>query len=219
MADIQLICPACGHTHTVSEYVEERSIACSACGQAIALPERKSVKAGLELKRRETTIPDEKIIRAEEPESEAGAPALPAAAERIPSGTARDMRRVKVSKLKALLSGLMFIVLAGVLVYIRFQAGLPGIPVEKLKLYGMLAIAVFYLLAIVLALRDNMFDGLLSIIVPMYPFYYLFFLCSNIFVRAVVGALLVAFGYDLLLFIQDKATEISGRADYLIRRR
>lgn len=217
MADIQLVCPACGKTHAVSEYVEERSIACSACGQAILPPQRKSVKIGLGLKRREPSSPDEQIIRAEEPESETGAPVLPVAAERISAGTARDIRRVKADKRKVWLNGLIFIVLAGALAYIRFQAGLPGVPLEKLKLFGMLAIAAFYLLAVVLALRDNMFDGLLSIVVPLYPFYYLFFSCGNIFMRALAGALLVVFGFDLLLFLQGKAVEISGVVDHWIQ--
>lgn len=209
MADIQLFCPDCGKTHAVSEYIEKRSITCSACGQTISMPELKAASTDAGLKQRKELRLSKPMPRMEEPRSETGAPVLPTAAERISSGTARDMRRVRTSKRKTWLSGLIFIVLAGTLAYIRFYADLPEISPEKLKLYGILALAACYLLAIVIALRDNMFDGLLAIFLPLYPFYYLFFSCSNLYMRALVGALLAAFGYDLLLFLQAKGIAMS----------
>ena len=129
----------------------------------------------------------------------------------------RDNHRVKANLLKVWLSTLIFLVLAGGLAYIRFYGGWPGMPLETLKWYGMLAIAVAYLFIIGLALRDNMFDGLLSIVVPLYPFYYLFFSSSALFTRALVGALLVVFGYDALLYFQGWAAGVIDAVNYWIR--
>ncbi|MBI2437336.1 MAG: hypothetical protein HYV36_00775, partial [Lentisphaerae bacterium] len=77
----------------------------------------------------------------------------------------------------------------------------PFLPRETLKYYGKLAIACAYFFSIGLALRDNMFDGLLSIVVPIYPFYYLFMLSGAVLTRALVGALLAVFGYDTLIVL------------------
>ena len=200
MADIQLTCPACGRLQTVSEFVEEPALACSACGQTLVLPERKP--DGLKLKLRAPPRSREQAIPANAPASNGNAPVLPSLVARRSANLARDIHRGQAHALITWLSWLFFLALAGGLAYIRFYGGWPGVPLETLKWYGLLAMAAAYLFVIGLALRDNMFDGLLAIVVPLYPFYYLFFNSSALFMRALVGALLVAFGYDTLLFLQ-----------------
>lgn len=211
MADVQLTCPACGRIQTVSEYVEEREMACPACGQAITLPERKSGKIGLQLKRREPPAP------AAAPGAADQASGLPSLVAGRTAGAARNSRRIQAQTLKIGLNSLLFLVLAAGLAYIRFYNGLPGVPLETVKLYGLLAVAAAYLLIIILALRDNMFAGLLAIVVPFYPFYYLFFSSSVLFVRALVGALLVAFGYDTLLFVQAWSAGVVAAVNHWIQ--
>jgi len=201
MADIQLTCPACGQLQTVSEFAEESARVCADCGQAMTLPEPKC-GSGLQLKRREPPRAREQAVQADGPVPAGNAPGLPSLVARRSASMTRNVRRVQAHALSVWLSALVFLVLAGGLAYVRFYGGWPGVPLETLKLHGMLALAAVYLLVIGLALRDNMFDGLLSIVVPLYPFYYLFFYSSAVFVRALVGALLVAFGYDALLYLQ-----------------
>ena len=199
MADIQLTCPACGRLQTVSEYVEEPAIPCPACGQTIALPERKPVNPGLHLKRRDPPRPREQAVHAG---AAVNGSALPSLVARRSANVARGDHWVQAHTLRVWLSALIFLALAGGLAYIRFYGGWPGMPLETLKWYGMLAVAAAYLFAIGLALRDNMLDGLFAIVIPLYPFYYLFFSSGAVFMRALVGALLVAFGYDTLLYLQ-----------------
>jgi len=187
-------------------------MACPACGQVLALPERKPGNSGLKLKRRDPPRPREQAVHADASGSADNVPALIA---RRSASLARDTRRVKAhaltaNPLRAWLSALVFLVLAGGGAYIRFYGGWPGIPLETLKWYGMLTVAAAYLFVIGLALRDNMFDGLLAIMVPLYPFYYLFFSSSALLTRALVGALLVVFGYDTLLFLQGWAGGVVG---------
>lgn len=211
MADIQLTCPACGQLQTVSKFVEEPVLACPACGQALVLPERKDMSLGLRLKRRDPPRTREQTVHADVPGSADNIPSFSSLVTRRSASIAHhDTRRVQARALRAWLSALVFLVLAGGLAYIRFYGDWPLLPLETLKLYGLLAIAAAYLLVIGLALRDNMFDGLLSIVVPLYPFYYLFFSSSALFVRALVGALLVAFGYDTLIFLQGWAAGVVG---------
>ncbi|MDP2991545.1 MAG: hypothetical protein Q8O57_13375 [Kiritimatiellota bacterium] len=171
----------------------------------------------LKLKQREPPRSHEHAAHADAPGSADNVSALPALVVRRSAVLARDAHRVQAHALRAWLSALIFLVLAGGLAYIRFYGSWPGLPLETLKWYGILAVAAAYLFIIGLALRDNMFDGLLSIVVPLYPFYYLFFSSSALFTRALVGALLVAFGYDTLLYLQGWADGIIDAVNHWIR--
>ena len=202
MADIQLACPACGRLHIVKEFVEGHAVACPVCGQAMTMPERKPGKPGLKLKQCVSPRPREPVVHAPASGPAYNVLAVPTPSARLLASAVRDVNRVQANALRVWLAALVFLVLAMGLAYVRFYGGWPGMPPATLKGYGMLAIAAAYLFIIGLALRDNMFDGLLSIVVPLYPFYYLFFSSSAIFTRALVGALLVAFGYDTLLYLQ-----------------
>ena len=189
-------------------------MACPECGQAMALPER---KPGLVLKRCDPPRPREQAILANAPGSADNVPSVPSLVTWRSASMARDTHRIQANVLRVWLSALVFLVLAGGLAYIRFYGGWPGMPLETLKWYGMLAIAAAYLFVIGLALRDNMFDGLLSIVVPLYPFYYLFLSSSALFTRALVGALLVVFGYDTLLYLQGWAAEVVNTVNHWIK--
>jgi len=217
MADIQLTCPACGQRHTVSEFAGEQGRACPACGQTLVLPEGQTGKTGLQLKRRAPPQSREQAVHADAPGSAGDLQGFSSLIARRSAGTELDHRRVQAHTLKVWLSAMVFLALAGGLAYLRFYGGWPGLPLERLKLYGMLAIAVAYLFIIGMALRDNMFDGLLAIVIPLYPFYYLFFSSSAVFMRALVGALLVAFGYDTLLYLQGWAAVASDAVNRWIR--
>lgn len=209
MADIQIICSACGQSQTVSEYAQESKLTCPACGQSLARPEVEPRKIGLAIKQPEPHREREQQILV---------PAVPLAAERGSRSTVRDIQRVKASRRKIWLSVLVFLVLAGTLAYLRFYGEWQFLPRETLKHYGRWAIAGAYLLIIGLAVKDNMFDGLLAIVVPLYPFYYLFLLSGTVFLRAIVGALVVVFGYDALVVLQGWASQVVAAVNSWIER-
>ncbi|MDD5483414.1 MAG: hypothetical protein PHP98_07165 [Kiritimatiellae bacterium] len=114
-------------------------------------------------------------------------------------------------------SWFLFILLGGGLVYIRFFEGWPAIAPDILKQYGMIAVGILYLTAVFLAVKDNMFDGLLALIVPFYPFYYLFFKSGSPLLCAIVAAFLAAFGFDCLLFLQRFLLKMMDRTTSLIQ--
>jgi len=119
-----------------------------------------------------------------------------------PSYVKQDTDRLRRQRLLVAAGWVIFIVLAAALVYARFFAVIPGIEPALIKKYGMIAVGGAYLISILLALKDNMFDGLLAIVVPFYPFYYLFFNSGSILFRSLTAALLTAFGYDCLVLLQ-----------------
>lgn len=117
----------------------------------------------------------------------------------------RDLSQKLRQNIRFAASCIFFIVLGSGLIYIRFFASLPGLAPDLLKQYGMIAVGIVYFVSIFVAIKDNMFDGLLAIVVPFYPFYYLFFICGSFFLRALTAVLLVAFGFDCLMFLQNIA--------------
>jgi len=129
----------------------------------------------------------------------------------------RDSSRRLRQNILLMAGWLFFIVLGGGLIYIRFFSGLPGLAPDLLKQYGMIAVGITYLVSIFLAIKDNMFDGLLAIVVPFYPFYYLFFKGGSIVLCALSAALLAAFGFDCLLFLQNIALKLMDRVAYWIQ--
>jgi len=115
----------------------------------------------------------------------------------------RDTSHILRQNFRFAAGWLLFIVFGGGLVYLRFFSHIPGLAPDLLKQFGMIAVGITYLVSIFLALKDNMFDGLLAIVVPFYPFYYLFSGCDSFFFRAIAAALLAAFGFDCVLLIQN----------------
>ncbi len=218
MADIILTCPACGKQTPVSEHVSHRTVSCQACQQAIPMPERqRSPDSKLKLR----SLAETHIAPIPTPPSDDAGNRLPTAGGRRPrtmaAGSRRDIRRIKISRMMQWLSWLVFVALATAMYLIRFQLDLPGISPATLKTAGLVAVGIAYLVGIAAALRDNMFDGLLAIVVPLYPFYYLLLITNALFLRAIVAALLVGFGYDLMMFLQAGWTRVYNGINYWIQ--
>ena len=174
------------------------------------MPEKDIKRDGLKLKKNYY----EPLTRAEpdvsDSESESSLP--PTAFHRK-----HDTSQILRQNIRFAAGWLLFIVFGGGLVYLRFFSNIPGLALDLLKQYGMIAVGITYLVSIFLALKDNMFDGLLAIVVPFYPFYYIFGGCGSAFFRAITAALLAAFGFDCLLLIQNIALKVFDRVSYWIQ--
>ena len=165
------------------------------------MPENAIKNGGLKLKKNyyETTAPGA--------ESEPAGSAPPTPFHRKHDTSERLWQNIHIA-----VAWLLFLILGGGLVYFRFISNLPWLTPNLYKQYGMMAVGIIYIVSIFFALKDNMFDGLLAIIVPFYPFYYLFTGCSSLFFRAIAAALLAAFGYDCLLMVQSLSLKVFDKA-------
>ena len=155
---------------------------------------------------------DESIVSANEGEDSSTTPATPFTFQRK-----HDKSNSFRQNMRFVAGWLLFIILGGALTYFRFFSNIPGLAPDLYKQYGLIAIGVIYVISIFLALRDNMFAGLLAIVVPFYPIYYIFSWCGSVLFRAVCAALLVAFGYDFLLLVQSFALIIFDKVSYWIQ--
>ena len=98
------------------------------------------------------------------------------------------------------LSWIVFLVLTPILFRLRFGGVLADKSLEDCKTYGMIGLGVIYGIVVLDAFRDEMFQGLLSLFIPPYTVYYLFFRSDSFGLRALLGALVIAFGYDTYLW-------------------
>lgn len=178
------------------------------------MPENDIKRNGLKLKKNyyEPLTQAEPDVSEKQTDSESDSSLPP-----TPFHRKRDPSRILRQNIRFVAGWLLFIVFGGGLVYLRFFSNIPGLAPDLLKQYGMIAVGITYLVSIFLALKDNMFDGLLAIVVPFYPFYYIFSGCGSAFFRAIAAALLAAFGFDCLLLIQNIALKIFDRVSYWIQ--
>lgn len=124
---------------------------------------------------------------------------------------AREHRRQNMTTLTLVGSWAMFLLLGSGLAYFRFVYAPVNIApalFADIRNFAVLAIVICYIITVLMALKDDVFQGLLSLAIPMYPFYYLFAESATVFFRSAVAALLAGFGYDFCISMRDVAVHV-----------
>lgn len=210
MADITVTCSQCGNNITVSEYVEADFLTCLRCRQKVSLPKDRveAPQAAAKLKLASPGSATQPAA-APAPSTPAGAPALVDEVRRNTPAMKRLRRRRKPAALShALVSGGIFTLMAGGLLYLRFYPdAMPGGQRELLITAAIAALGVLHVSVIAYAFADEAFHGVMCTIIPGYSLYYLYVHADQMLLRAVVGALLIAFGVDTVQAIQKFAHE------------
>jgi hypothetical protein len=193
MADITITCGHCGNCITVSEYVESDSLVCVKCRQTVPVP-RRMPEAPLTAKLKLAT------------------PAPPPSTPTIPTGTPmgnqasalrRRRRRRPVGIQPAVWGYVTFIVLAAALLYLRFYPeAMPAARRELLIMGAIASLGFLHLCVIAYAFADDAFHGVLTALIPGYSIYYLYTAADQFLLRAVVAALLLAFGLDAFQYVK-----------------
>jgi hypothetical protein len=191
MADITLTCGQCGNLITVSEYVEADTLVCAKCQQTVPVPRR---------------IPEASPaarLKLAAPPPPPSAPLPDEAAPKRRAPRLRRLRRRSRGIQPAVWGYVTFILLAAALVYLRFYPdAMPGDRREQLVTAAIAALGFLHVSVIAYAFADDAFHGVLCAIIPGYSVYYLYTQADQFLLRAVVGALLLAFGLDTLQFIR-----------------
>ena len=100
-------------------------------------------------------------------------------------------------------SWILFVVLAAVCYVLRYR-NILSLNNLQLTIDGaLIAFACIHLYVITLAFSDDSFQAVLCLLIPFYSLYYLFFLSDAFYLRALVAALAIAFGWDALVFARD----------------
>jgi len=121
-----------------------------------------------------------------------------------------------------LLAFLLFAVIGAVTGYLRYgsERGLPGsehLPValiEDLMQYAWGGILLLNLIVVLKAMSDNMFQGILCLLLPGWSVIYLLFISDNFYLRAVFFGCLVGIGQDgstqLYAIVSDAMNAVSN---------
>ena len=96
----------------------------------------------------------------------------------------------------------IFLALGGLMGALRYTNILPSEYLKMMKDYGPYVMAGIYLILILDAFKTGAFTGILALLIPFYPFYYLFMVSDNFYLRAVIAGICVGIGEDSLYFYQ-----------------
>lgn len=209
MADVVYQCTQCERKITVSEYADAATLTCPDCGN----PELARAVAGADggpgpgrpLRLRPRTRDAEGGSAG--PAKKNATPRPPTQAD-IMKDAFGPVRKVPGHTYKGgiwsvLGAWLLFFGIGGITYVLRFQEiGLPGEFKPLLRDYAWIPLAVLWLVTVAAAVRDSVFAGILCLMIPGFFLYYLM-IRDHFYLRAVTFGLLVGFGYDTALLVQE----------------
>lgn len=225
MADIEYRCIKCDAIRVVSEFADASKLKCAACGEglrkasdpppvvtrrgdpdpveitpAAGASRLKVAKLQREQIDAEVFQPVKSAPVQEQPEKRSVADEL----LRQPLELHPKVKRKKKSLNHLLYSALLFLVLAAGTGYLRYgiEMQLPGSAAlnadlikEALKFAGW-GIVLLNLVVVIRAMSDNMFQGLLCLLIPGYSVYYLLLVSDNFYLRAAIFGCLIGIAQD-----------------------
>jgi len=103
---------------------------------------------------------------------------------------------------------IVFILIGAGMYALRYMNVLSPPHLRMLIQYGPYVLLFIHIGLVLMALKDAIFQGILCLLIPGYSFYWLYMICDNFAVRAVVAGLLVGIGLDSLEFYQKVFNEI-----------
>jgi len=103
----------------------------------------------------------------------------------------------------ALFSWILFIVIGGAAGFARYGGMLQQEYLDYIPKYGPLLVIALHIVVLLKAFTDQIFHGILCLLVPPYSMYYLLGISDDFTLRAVVAGLLVGIGQDSFLVFQE----------------
>jgi|GEM_PF-3667099 len=207
--DVSAKCTICGSEVKVSEFADASLLKCSTCGGQMAMDKHSAP-------RKAPTVIKKKI---ENPSTETS-DADPSTVKRPRFRKKRQSRLVRIAKFEIssyVLSWFLFLLLAPAMFYLRFGDIIQDpLLFDDVKAFGMVAIIILYIVVVLEAVKNELFDGMLCFFVWPYGLYYLFIKSDSFFLRALFAAAAVGFGYDFSMAAYDKGLEFYRWATYMI---
>jgi hypothetical protein len=201
MADIRIKCTNCSAEYPVSEHAEGEKFPCPSCGteniKQVTEPSSND-KDALRLRKKETR---KQAVTPENYERDR--------AETIWNFRRQMTQGAPSSKEKGWSaryagSWILFIVLAGVAVYLRYGGILPEQYLSMLRSYSPYMMIAFHVVIVLKAFKDSVYQGILCLLVPFYSVYYLLVISDDFYMRAVFAGLAAGTGEDTAVFLQER---------------
>jgi len=197
MSDVPARCSRCGNEIRVSEFIALESLKCPNCKSQLILDKSTVERGANRLAVRKEKPPEPAAAPESNPTTSNGVSSL--RRKRRPESKIRQIGKIGVSDY--VISWFIFLTLTPVLCLLRYVDFLAESDVLDLIYGGQIAFAIFYLVILVEAFSDDIFDGILCLFLAPYTFYYLFVKSTSFVLRAILLALFAAFGYDICLTV------------------
>ncbi len=239
MADLNIACPSCSSVTTISEFVDDSKLICRSCGakldrpgplaSAIAGQQKQNAPDG-------TTPPTTSKLRLAKKEKKYSTPAdgdddavqaiIDGPATQGQDGPLELRPKIKDNKKHtshALIAGIVFIILGGIMGYMRygwvFPENMKTIVLEFRMLsaeYSWIIYLAFHAMIVLKALTENIMQGILCLLVPGYSLFYIFIISDDFYLRAVLAGLLAGVGQDAFLHLNEYAMNIAKSVHHFI---
>lgn len=207
MPDITIPCSACDHSLTISEYAKPENLRCPSCGAEVALPGRTpAAAAGGNVVIEQPDPSRRRASVARRPaRSAATGDAPPAAGARVVAEVEVDSEKARRSRRRILgpgiISAIVLLIIGLPLAWYRYAGPIdPGMAASLDHFghtWGPLIILAFHIIILLEAYRDEFFFGVMSTIVPLYSFAYLYTRSDNQVVRIVFSLFVVVFALPM----------------------
>lgn len=190
MADIEVRCSQCDAVIRISEFADASKTSCHHCGGSLSKPQSliaTATKPGLHLA-------THKVDHTASQHQTTGEWNF-----NKTMNLSKDIRLEKDRKPKVsqhFLAWVLFILFGGAMYLGRYQYLFPPNVMLLLDEYAIYVVGFVYVMIIVRAFADTIYQGILCVICPLYPFYYIFMVSDNFYFRAFVGGLLIGMGED-----------------------
>ena len=193
MADIKAKCKDCGNEMSVSEYAED--VVCSSCGFSFKIKDEAQ---------EEQIAQDKKIaIKARVDNGSAGIPQTLSVNEILKNSFVQKKKNALQGTYVR--SGIVCLIVAVVSCICNYTDVLPPDAKLFLTIHMPWLFVVLHIFVILAAFKDNVFDGILSLILPPYAYYYIFFKSDEYMFKAIFLGLLVGYGVDYFHFVIDSS--------------
>ena len=116
-----------------------------------------------------------------------------------------------------MISWAVFILLGSAMAYLRYGGKTSEATLEQIKTFAPFVVLLIYVIIVLQAFKDAVSQGIITFLLPPYAFYYLFLVSDNFYMRAVVGAILIAMGEDAVMTYKDVAIDVFGHVNHWLR--
>jgi hypothetical protein len=196
MPDIDIACPECKKHFRVSEFITSETITCPNCDAQVPL-----AAPG---EKREPSKPKKKLVLKEivdlTPEERGEPPAEEWTFSEQMESSKRETPKPKLTHHIA--SWSIFLVLGGLMGGLKY-GNIVETDLSTFWKFSPYIVIAFNVLVVIKALKDDIFQGLLCLLVPFYWIYYLFSVSDDFYMRSVCAGLLVGVAEDSFYFFND----------------
>lgn len=190
MADVEVRCSQCDAVIRISEFADVSRSSCQHCGGSLIKPQGLIASSN----KHSLHLAPHKVDHSETRTQAAGEWNFNKTMELSKDLRQESEKRPKVSH--HFLSWLLFFLLGGTMYLIRYQYILPPDIFQLIQDNAFYVVLALYIFITIRAYADTIFQGILCTVIPLYPFYYIFMVTDNFYLRAIVGGLLVGLGED-----------------------